>query len=123
MLGYTSLGAPKDDNYYFARRGDWMALNLIDVDNPEMIPDKVVDAGLRFIREMMVSGKKIFVHCNAGHSRSPSIVLAYLRTAGEMPTGFIRSEKIFKTLYPPYDPSAGIRAHVRERWQSLLTFK
>lgn len=122
MLGYTSLGAPKDKNYYFAQRGDWMALNLIDVDDPEFIPDEAIDAGLKFLKRECDVGKKVFVHCNAGKSRSPSVVLMFLRAIGEMPHGFVQSEKIFRTLYPNYDPGVGMRAHARVRWDSLPNF-
>ncbi len=82
MLGYTSLGAPKGKDYLVARRGDWMALNLIDSPDPNMIPDAVIEAGIKFIDEQIKKGKTVFVHCNAGHSRSPSIVMMYLRSVG-----------------------------------------
>jgi len=36
-----------------------------------------------------------------------------------MPEGFIRAEKKFRTLYPPYDPGVGMRAHARTRWDEL----
>ena len=46
VLGYTSLGAPKDKDYYFVRKDKThMALNLIDADEPKFIPDEVIDAG------------------------------------------------------------------------------
>lgn len=122
MLGYTTLGAPKDKDYYFAREGDWTALNLIDAPTPDMIPDEVIDAGLKFVHEIMTSGKKIFVHCNAGMSRSPSMVLMYLRAIGELPHGFARAEHVFKTLYPKYSPGKGMRSHARERWYRLPDF-
>lgn len=122
MLGYTTLGAPDGPEYLFARRGDWMALNLIDSEDPDFIPDKVIDAGLRFIKEMMDAGKKIFVHCNAGHSRSTTITLMYLHAIGELPQGLLRAEHIFRALYPDYDPGKGMRAHARARWAELPKF-
>lgn len=36
--------------------------------------DEVVD----FIHELLASGKRVFIHCYAGISRSPSFVIAYL---------------------------------------------
>jgi predicted protein tyrosine phosphatase len=116
MLGYTSLGAPKGKDYLVARKGDVMALNIIDSEDPSMIPDKVLDAGLAFIKEQMDKGNKILVHCNAGHSRSPSLVMLYLRSIGELPQGYNRALHIFKTLYPKYDPGHGMEYHVRTRW-------
>lgn len=122
MLGYTTLGAPKNDTYYFAQEGDWMALNLIDSPDPDMIPDQVIDAGLRFIKREMDKGHTVFVHCNAGHSRSTTMVLMYLRAIGELPQGFNRAQHIFRALYPEYDPGIGMRSHARVRWNSLPDF-
>lgn len=122
MLGYTTMGAPKGADYFFARKGDVLALNLIDVDDPIFIPNAVLDAGITFIKEMQDKGRTVLVHCNAGHSRSATITLMYLRATGEMPDSFILSERKMRTLYPPYDPSVGVRAHARERWKQLPKF-
>ena len=122
MLEYEGRSAPDGKDYYFARRGDVMALNLIDVEDPDMIPDKVIDAGLKFIKEMQDKGRILLVHCNAGHSRSPIMVLMYLRAVHELPESFPRAEKIFRTIYDKYDPGVGMKSHARVRWKSLNTF-
>jgi hypothetical protein len=122
MLEYEGRSAPDGKDYYFARKGDVMALNLIDVEDPDMIPDKVIDAGLKFIKEMQDKGRILLVHCNAGMSRSPSIVLMYLHAVGEMPQGFIGAERQFRHMYDKYDPGVGMRSHARERWKSLPQF-
>ena len=88
VLGYTTLGAPKDQNYYFYRSDTkHMALNLIDVDDPDMIPHEAVDAGLNFLKERYDAGDKVFSHCIAGHTRGPMMMLMFLRAIGEMPSG------------------------------------
>ena len=122
MLEYTTMSAPEGKNYLTVRDGDVMALNLIDVDDPEMIPDKVLDEGLMFIREMQEKGRILLVHCNAGHSRSATLVLMYLRAIGEMSDSFLAAEKKFRTIYPPYDPGVGMRSHARMRWKTLPSF-
>ena len=123
VLLYTSLAAPKDKDYYFVRKDKThMALNLIDVEDPKMIPDEPIDAGLRFMKERYDAGDKVFSHCIAGHTRGPLMMLAFLRAIGEMPEGFIRAEHKFKTLYPPYDPGRGMRIRIKERWDTLPTF-
>lgn len=116
MLGYTTLGAPKGKNYLFARKGDHMALNLIDAEDPAMIPEAVLDEGVKFITEQMDKGNKILVHCNAGHSRGPSLAMMYLRSCGELPQGWQQSLHIFKTLYPEYKPGEGMLYRTRTRW-------
>lgn len=119
MLGYTKLAAPKGKEYLFARRGDWAALNLIDVPDPELMPEEVLLKGIEFIHEMMIAGKKIFVHCNQGISRSPTVVMMYLRTIGELDQPFNRAQKIFDTLYPKHDPGTAIEYHARRMWDEL----
>jgi hypothetical protein len=123
VLGYTTLGAPKDKDYYFVQSNKTrMALNLIDVDDPTMIPREAVDAGLIFLKQRYDEGDKLLSHCIAGHTRGPTMMLMFLRTIGEMPEGFLRAEHKFRTLYPAYDPGRGMRAHARERWSELPTF-
>jgi len=122
MLGYTTHAAPKGKDYLMARDGDVMALNLIDSPDPEFIPDEVINEGLRFIKEMQDKGRILLVHCNAGHSRSATLVLMYLHAVGEMPQGFVGAERMFRVNYPPYDPGVGMRSHARERWRELPTF-
>ena len=122
VLGYETHGAPKDKNYYFVQRGDKMALNLIDAEVIEFVPDEVVEAGLDFLKEERDAGKKIFVHCVAGHSRGPSMMLMFLRAIGEMPERFLRAEHKFTALYPEYSPNKGMRAYVKAHWDTLPTY-
>jgi hypothetical protein len=123
VLGYTSLGAPHDKNYYFFRSDiKHMALNLIDVDDPAMVPDEPIDAGLKFIKERYDAGDKVLSHCIAGHTRGPTMMFMFLRTINEMPDSFLAAEKKFRYLYPSYDPGIGMRARARERWKTLPTF-
>ena len=120
ILGYTSLGAPKGKDYYFVERGKRMALNLIDADDPHFIPEEVIDAGLKFIDKHLAAGDKVLVHCNAGHSRGPTMAMLYLRKVGEMPYSFKSGEKVFRALYPKYDPNAGMRHYARAHWNGVL---
>jgi hypothetical protein len=118
--GYTGLGAPKDRNYLVKRKGEnLMALNLIDADDPNFISPQMIRAGLDFIVERLAAGDKVLVACNHGHSRGPSVALMYLRSIGEMPHAFALSERIYHTIYPHYEPRAGIRQFARSHWSKL----
>jgi protein-tyrosine phosphatase len=116
------MGAPKDENYFYATRGKRMVLNLLDLDDPEFIKEDVIFPALKFINKHLKAGDKVLVHCNAGHSRSPSLALAYLRAIGEMPYKFRTAEKVFKSLYPRYDPGNGMKMFVRQHWAELQNF-
>lgn len=54
-------------------------------------------AGAVLIMDMTRRGKKIYVHCQYGHGRSPTLVAAYLITIGKTVTKAI---DIIKTARP-----------------------
>lgn len=118
-LGYTTPGAPKGPDYLAVKRGHRMALNFIDVEDPNLIPLDMVNKGLKFIDERREAGDKVLVACNQGHSRGPTTALLYLRSIGEMAGNFIQSERVYRTLYPKYDPGQGARTFARSHWDSF----
>lgn len=119
VLKYTTLAAPHDENYYYVIRGKHFAGNLLDLDDPDFTPSEVINPALEFIKKHYDSGDDILIHCERGHSRGPSVCLMFLKTISEMPYPFVRAEKIFRTLYPKYDPASGIRSYAREHWKEL----
>jgi len=68
---------------------------------------------------MWAQGKKILIHCNAGHSRGPTTALLFMRSIGELPQPFNRARKIFKVLYPPYDPGQGMLYTAHKMWNEV----
>jgi hypothetical protein len=119
MLKYDTLGAPQGPDYYFVKRGKHFAANLIDVDNPDFIPEEVINPALDWIKEHYDKGDKILIHCEKGHSRGPTTTMMFLRSIGELPYSFRISYKIFKTLYPKIDPAKGIEIYARKHWDEL----
>lgn len=114
-LGYNGRGAPKDhEEYHFARRGNRLALNLIDADDAAYIPEPVVEAGLSFIEINRGRGLSVLVHCNQGGSRAPTLALLYLGRwhpeyrdmAPEI------AIKQFREVYPQYEPAEGMRGYL-----------
>lgn len=118
-LNYDTLGAPDGPEKYVVKRGDHMALNLLDLDDPYMIPVDMMQSGLDFIKEQLDNGKKVLVACNKGHSRSATIVLMYMKTIGEMPHSFGLSSRIFHKIYEKFDPAQAIRQFARMHWHAL----
>jgi hypothetical protein len=118
-LGYKTPGATKGPDYFFVERGKHFAGNLIDVDDPDFIRPEVINPALAFIKKHYENGEKVLVHCEKGHSRGPTTAFMFLRSIGELPYGFKRSEKIFKTLYPKYSPAVGIHSYARTNWVEL----
>jgi len=120
VLGYTGRAAPKDKDYFFVRPTEnHMALNLVDADEPHYIRDEVINPALAFIQERMDAGDKVLVACNRGKSRSPSIVLLYLRSIRELPMGSHNGIALFKKLYPKYDPGPGMLIYVKSNYSRM----
>ena len=120
ILGYKTRGAPKGPDYLWAMKGkNLMALNILDLDDPNMIPFEAIKHGLDFIKERLDAGDKVLVACNSGHSRGPTTGLMFLRAIGDMPYHFVKAENIYKTLDPMFDPGMGMRQIARSHWSEL----
>ena len=121
-LGYTTLGAPKGPDYLAVKKGDRMALNFIDANDPNFVPLKMIQTGLAYIDQRIKAGDKVLVACNAGHSRGPTTAMLYLRATSELQGNFISSERIYRTLYHKYDPGIGVRSFARHTGTYSRTF-
>jgi hypothetical protein len=120
LLGYHTRQAPKGPNYLFFRKNEHLAaLNLVDIDDPNYFHWDCIKPGLDFIKERLDAGDKIAVCCNSGHSRGPSMGLMFLRSMGDLPYNFHKSEHVYKTLYSLYDPGMGVRQFARSHWSEL----
>jgi predicted protein tyrosine phosphatase len=121
-LGYTTRGAPKNHpEYLIARRGQRLILNLVDADDPNYIPKEIIDAALGFIEQGLSESRKVLVHCNKGESRSPSIGMLYLAIhTNKLSKEFDKAEQGFRQIYPPYNPSSGMRGFLTKNWDIYL---
>ncbi len=118
-LGYTGRSAPKTHpEYLYAHRPSRLILNLVDAreENARYIYDEILHTAVDYIEAN--KDKLVFVHCNEGKSRAPSIVLMYFlkhTQAMEQCDTFEEVEGLFKSWYPEYAPN-GIRVKVKEFW-------
>jgi len=119
VLDYKSLGAPKGSEYLVARRGKEVYINLVDSDDPNFIPDDAVNAALVFIKENLDKNQSVFIHCNEGKSRAPSLAFLYLYSIGKLPREFHNALRTFRTLYPDYDPAIGMQLYSKKRIREL----
>jgi hypothetical protein len=118
-LGYRTLGAPKGKDYYFTYTRNKLALNLLDSDDPNFIPDVVLNEGVKCIGEQLSKGKKVLVACNQGMSRGPTVAMLYLRSINDLPSRFHEAFKIFKGIYHKYDPGQGMEQKAKEYFSRL----
>lgn len=122
FVGYKGRGCPKDsDEYYYAIRDREIALNMVDVDNPDWFNKDMIDIAMGFAA-VYSKAYNILIHCNRGESRSPSLGLLYLAINGEIPnSSFNEAEIAFMKLYKFYNPKKGIRQHIKCNWDSYLS--
>ena len=119
FVGYTGRGCPKDSpEYLFARRGNRMALNMVDAKSPEFFSKEMITAGLGFLEEGFKAGKKLLINCNRGESRSPSLAMLFVfkRILEKNGATFEQAEAEMKRIYPAYAPADGIRGHLMQYW-------
>lgn len=120
ILGYRTTAAPKGPHYLWAKQGDrLLALNMLDLDDPNFIDPKMIGTGLKFIKDRLEAGDKVLIACNQGRSRGPSMGMMFLRMIGELPYDYFHSDRIYKTLYPNFTPGIGMRQFVRTHWNAL----
>lgn len=111
LLGYKGHIAPKNHpEYLVGKRKNQLSLNITDADNPDYIPNKIIDAAIELIETSLSTGNKCLIHCSQGQSRSPSIGLLYLASKGILSSDFLVAENEFRKIYPIYHPKNGIRS-------------
>lgn len=119
-LGHRMPDTPEGLEYYLARRGQHLFVNLRDAEHAAYVHKEAqIDPVLSFMDEMRAQDTSLLVHCEQGWSRSPSLALLYLATRLEaLPTESLgAAEAQFKARYPGYAPSYGIWAHLQQHWQ------
>ncbi len=114
-LGYSGRSCDKNNpEYLTAKRDNNLILNMVDAPISLFFDKNMIDTALDFIHEELENGKRVFIACNKGESRSASLALLYL-----IKHGFIKGETLedcevtFLRLYPNYNPGKGIREFVK----------
>lgn len=115
MVGYTGRGAPEGPERFMARRGRHLTLNWVDVDDQTWFRATELNEAVNHINAAQRMEIDCLVHCNQGVSRSPMIALGWLHLWGPYSDlTFDQAEEKFKAVYPPYDPTEGVRTFIRE---------
>lgn len=112
--GYLKI-SKSEPEYYFAKREHALYCNLIDAKDEKYIPDVIIERALRFISDEIAQERKVFIVCNHGASRSPSIAFMYLIREGyfDRCNKFEDAYKIFKSKLPIYQPNEGFYNYTR----------
>lgn len=79
----------------------YLHLPTIDDDAPSL---EHLEQGVAFIRDVIASGGKVYIHCGAGVGRAPSMAAAYLMSEGyslDEAVAMIRKPRPFIAITPP----------------------
>ena len=118
FVGYQGRGCPKDNPECLrAGRGRRIALNLVDGQEPEWVPEVAVDFAIERIAEW-TADYPVLLHCNRGESRSAVIGMLWLASQGRfLGMDFEAAEAEFRRIYPPYNPRGGMRLFAMQKWE------
>ena len=119
MVGYEGKAAPQGEEYLVARRGNEIALNLVDAQDEKYIPVELIETALEEIERGLKNGE-VLIHCNKGESRAPSIALMYMARHGNLPAEYADALDKFIELYDDYTPGQGMADFMAKHWDEII---
>ena len=116
-LGYTK--PPKNEPYYIEfREQNHLYINWVDEPTGEYFKIKTFHTALNFIDEY-IQKKEIFIHCDLGQSRAPTLGLVYLSKRTDfLDNDYDQALEKFTECYPNFNPS-GITKFVKINWDQI----
>lgn len=106
--------APNVQNPY---PDDFKYLKLRVLDFPETDISQHFAQTNKFLAESLSSGARVYVHCNAGVSRSTTVVVAYIMMSQKIPVDDVL--KRLKTIRPCVCPNKGFLKQLKDYEKKL----
>jgi protein-tyrosine phosphatase len=97
----VNMRIEKDDAQCGLALKNYLYLPTVDDDAPSI---EHLDQGVTFIRDTILAGGKVYIHCGAGVGRAPSMAAAYLIAEGlSLDEALVKIRKVrpFITITPP----------------------
>ena len=97
----VNMRIERNDADYGLALKKYLHLPTVDDDAPSI---EHLQKGVEFIREIIQSGGKVYIHCGAGVGRAPTMAAAYLIAEGhtlDEALALIRKVRPFITVTPP----------------------
>jgi len=119
-VGYRGNLPSNHPNYLVLERKNNIYLNMIDPPRPLFMMPLFTEF-LKFTRYYWNEGKNIFIHCNKGESRAPSLALLFLaKEVGKISNdSFEKAKEEFIKIYPGYTPGIGIQTYLSDNWEKF----
>lgn len=75
-LAYKSIDLPSLEQAYVDAGLEWHRFGVIDGEPDDLVP--ALEGILEAIHRSLEDSRRVYVHCNAGFNRAPSVAIAYL---------------------------------------------
>jgi len=121
FVGYTGRACDKDHPEYLrAVRGKEIALNLVDAKESKYFDYNLIFDAVKDVLTILRSNGKVYIHCNQGESRAPSIGLLVLLALHVLDADYETAQRQYLSIYPNYNPGQGIKDFVKENWEKFV---
>ena len=121
-LNYSKSLPSTHPNYLIYEKDAHLYLNMVDMPN-ELLPmytNPIFKHAINFINRE-IQNRKILIHCNQGHSRSPSLGMIYLAKNDIITKKSYAEAKVeFEKLYLEFAPGNGIMLYMQHNWNYLV---
>ncbi len=119
-VGYEGNLNSSHPNYLILARENDLFLNMVDMQSP-LLPqytDGMIETAMHFI-ERNIKDKVVFIHCNKGESRAPSIALIYAAKKAKIISneGYYKAKADFSKILPGFQPGIGIEGYMIGQWR------
>lgn len=116
-VGYTGQGATPGPEYLCTRRNNRLILNLIDPVRGHFIRQDMIDSVVAEVVLRLKNNESVFIHCNKGESRAPSIAFLVWLVLQDSPLKGNKADMdtlmdCFRKHYSEFNPSEGFREFI-----------
>ena len=99
-----------------------MAVNLVDAQESKYFNPDLIKEVVKKILYLLINKKTVYIHCNQGESRAPSLALLVLLGLHAVSEDYSVAVKQFKMIYPNYNPGKGISDFLTENWNDYVNY-
>ena len=116
-VGYRGSLSSSHPNYLVLERSHDLYLNIIDPPGPLFMPP-LFTSFMAFAGRNWDAGATVFIHCNHGESRAPSLALLFMakHISAISRDSFDAAKHDFLVIFPRYTPGLGIQSYLRQHW-------
>ena len=125
FVGYKGTISSTHPDYALKRKGNEMALNLVDMntfsENYLSFNENMFRVAFEFLDKYREQGCKILIHCNQGESRGPTMGMFYSAYCGLFGSpDFDETVAEFRKLYLRYNPKRNIFCTAQALWNKFV---